>query len=452
MSSNNMDGLKAYTATEALVEGRRVKYTSGSGTAVEYADAGEDYVGITMSTVAITEPVTVWQKNKIGTVRIEAAGAITVGATLYGANDGKVSATPSGEPQFIAENAASATAAFVECVPFGSQAANAFASIDDVNGNESIIITATASAVNEFTATNAATGDEVRLSATGDDANVGLEIMPKGTGVVSLLDGNGNEVLLGGTTASAVNEVTITNAATGNGPTISATGETNVDLNLQPKGTGVIQLLDGNGNEVLLGGTTAAAVNEVTITNASTGNGPTISATGETNVDLNLAAKGTGTTAIPNDFSFTGHKNGQIKHFNAFQFPVPATEIVPSADGAAAAAGLSGAVCYLPLTGLVAGEELVSFDVLGYITSGGNAVTVDAALYSVLNDGTNAAITGGGITQVSKTGAYTMEETATLSSPEVITNLKQYYILITITTGAGATANVTGIEMTMNSK
>ncbi len=54
--------------------------------------------------------------------------------------------------------------------------------INDVNGNEIIKITATASAVNEFTLTNAATGNYPILSATGGDANIGMIFRPKGTG------------------------------------------------------------------------------------------------------------------------------------------------------------------------------------------------------------------------------------------------------------------------------
>ena len=51
-------------------------------------------------------------------------------------------------------------------------------------------------------------------------------------------NGSGNEYIKFVETSSAVNEVTITNAATGNGPTISATGgDTNVRLNLNGKGT-----------------------------------------------------------------------------------------------------------------------------------------------------------------------------------------------------------------------
>lgn len=59
----------------------------------------------------------------------------------------------------------------------------------------------------------------------------------------SLLDKNGNVWVRKGATASAVNDITITNAVTGNAPTISATGsDTNVSLNLVPKGTGEIQI------------------------------------------------------------------------------------------------------------------------------------------------------------------------------------------------------------------
>ena len=50
-------------------------------------------------------------------------------------------------------------------------------------------------------------------------------------------DESGNEQIKFATTASAVNEITVTNAATGNAPAISATGgDTNVGITLTPKG------------------------------------------------------------------------------------------------------------------------------------------------------------------------------------------------------------------------
>ena len=55
----------------------------------------------------------------------------------------------------------------------------------------------------------------------------------------SILDESSNEQIKFTTTGSAVNEFTVTNAATGNAPSIAATGgDTNIDLNLTPKGIG----------------------------------------------------------------------------------------------------------------------------------------------------------------------------------------------------------------------
>ena len=57
----------------------------------------------------------------------------------------------------------------------------------------------------------------------------------------SILDTNGNELALLTATGSAVNEFTLANAASGAGPTLSSTGETNVDININPKGSGVLK-------------------------------------------------------------------------------------------------------------------------------------------------------------------------------------------------------------------
>jgi len=62
-------------------------------------------------------------------------------------------------------------------------------SINDENDNEQIKFATTASAVNEMTATNAATGNAPELSATGGDTNVDLNITPKGIGRVTLNGG-----------------------------------------------------------------------------------------------------------------------------------------------------------------------------------------------------------------------------------------------------------------------
>jgi hypothetical protein len=65
-------------------------------------------------------------------------------------------------------------------------------SILDTNGNELFLLTATASAVNELTLANATTGNSPVLSATGDDSNIGITLTPKGTGEVVIAAGNLN--------------------------------------------------------------------------------------------------------------------------------------------------------------------------------------------------------------------------------------------------------------------
>tara|TARA_A100001391_G_scaffold18810_1_gene10420 strand:+ start:8 stop:2077 length:2070 start_codon:yes stop_codon:yes gene_type:complete len=63
--------------------------------------------------------------------------------------------------------------------------------IADENGNEQIIFQTTSSAVNQFDVTNAATGNAPKLSATGDDSNIDLELEAKGTGHLTVR-GNSN--------------------------------------------------------------------------------------------------------------------------------------------------------------------------------------------------------------------------------------------------------------------
>ena len=104
-------------------------------------------------------------------------------------------------------------------------------------------------------------GDAVVFATANDGTNPDIDTLPAGTVTATstdtlsnktltapkiadagfIADANGNEQVIFQTTSSAVNEVEITNAATGNGPIIGASGETNVDLNLNPKGSGVLK-------------------------------------------------------------------------------------------------------------------------------------------------------------------------------------------------------------------
>jgi len=60
----------------------------------------------------------------------------------------------------------------------------------DANGNELIVFQTTGSAVNQLEITNNASGSDPILAATGGDTNIGITLTPKGTGVITIAAGN----------------------------------------------------------------------------------------------------------------------------------------------------------------------------------------------------------------------------------------------------------------------
>jgi hypothetical protein len=139
------------------------------------------------------------------------------------------------------------------------------------------------------------------LPARHADANRGLAIAGNGTGAVLI---GGTTTTLAGLqvaqTASAVNDVLVTNAATGGLPLVASGGagaDANIGLALNALGTG----------SVYFGGTTAANaaasvahgtvnVNQLILTGTNTGTAPSIAAGGSgADANANLSLKGNGT-------------------------------------------------------------------------------------------------------------------------------------------------------------
>ena len=132
-------------------------------------------------------------------------------------------------------------------------------SILDTNGAELAKVTATSSAVNEFTVANAATGSGPTLSSTGDDTNIDINVTPKGTGDVVLsgdtvkvgdsgaaavLTSNGAGTLTV-TTGGATDLVLNTNSGTNSG-SFTITDAANSDMTVAPNGYGRFTI-DGQG-------------------------------------------------------------------------------------------------------------------------------------------------------------------------------------------------------------
>ncbi len=278
------EGTITLTASEAVKAHIRVKQNSSAARKVDIAGAGEEGIGFAIGAAVQDESVGIKLYNAPGTRLVVAAKALDAGATVYGAAAGKVSDVSSGEPLGVLLQAASGDNSIVEMLPtFASHSgiSDTLAALTDVtatdtqhhilvrndagamvevspdtlrvtelldsNGNEAVEFAATASAINQIKLVNSAENDEVEVQAVGDDTNIDLKLVPKGTGEVivgggKLAAANGETAVEVADVASAVNHVKIVPGATGDAVELQAAGETDVNLKLVPKGAGLLEL------------------------------------------------------------------------------------------------------------------------------------------------------------------------------------------------------------------
>lgn len=117
--------------------------------------------------------------------------------------------------------------------------------ISDTNGNNSILITATASAVNGINIINRSTGGFpiITPGGSGSDTNQSLVISGHGTGGVNIATTDGTGFI--GTFSPALgttNGFAMGSNTTGAAPFIGVQGsDTNINLNLKTVGTGIVQ-------------------------------------------------------------------------------------------------------------------------------------------------------------------------------------------------------------------
>ena len=112
--------------------------------------------------------------------------------------------------------------------------------IADENSNDQIIFQTTSSAVNQFDVTNAATGNAPSISATGDDSNIDIALIPKGTGETKVGTGSADATI---TSSGAHNLILDTNSGTNSG-VITIVDGANGNITITPNGSGNI-VLDG---------------------------------------------------------------------------------------------------------------------------------------------------------------------------------------------------------------
>lgn len=125
-------------------------------------------------------------------------------------------------------------------------------------------------------------------------------IIPTPKITTSLLDSNGNTWIGETAAASAVNYFNVANSATGLGISISALGtDTNINLNVIAKGTGSFVAISNGANVLIANNPSASAVNYIAFQGSTTGNSPLFAPVGtDTNIILQLNGKGTGGVAL----------------------------------------------------------------------------------------------------------------------------------------------------------
>jgi len=140
----------------------------------------------------------------------------------------------------------------------------------EINGS----VVLSSSAVLGKTIGGTAAGDIVSIDGTQTLSGKTLTA-PRFVDTGFIADSNGNELLEFGVTANAVNEVKITNAATGTtGPLIQSFGETNVDLRLGGNGTGDIVIVNDSALKPVAGTASKAPIHFTSgtlLTNATAG-------------------------------------------------------------------------------------------------------------------------------------------------------------------------------------
>jgi len=314
------------------------------------------------------------------------------------------------------------------------------------NGAEQFRVSPTASAVNYVQVTGAATGGAPAITSQGSDANIGLSFSTKGAFNTSFRSGNGSWVqfVVNGANNS-VNYLSAAGSVASSSPVLSSVGsDTNIDLNLTTKGTGVVNLNTGSGrvfsatdhpftgggsnvnytrvfggqtgystgfvatgsdaNIVLAQSTkgtspllfltnnfaqeqfrvshTASAVNYVQVTGGATGNSPSISWQGsDANIQAAYLSKGTGVHSF-----FSGLGARKLLQLSDVASSVNFLEVIPSATGVGVRLIANGSDTNIPLVLQPKGTGALQAQQTDSTATGGNARGANAVDWQTSRD------------------------------------------------------------------
>ena len=163
-------------------------------------------------------------------------------------------------------------------------------------------ISHTASAVNYLNVSGNTTGNAPTITAAGSDGNIDTIISSKGTGVINLNTGAGTQVRIIDSSGTAVNRIHLQGQATGFLPVIASRGsDTDLGMSYSTQGTGPHDFYTAGTNytQQFKVAHTASAVNYLQVTGAATGATPYfITAGSDPNIGAVYATKGSGSSSF----------------------------------------------------------------------------------------------------------------------------------------------------------
>jgi len=278
--------------------------------------------------------------------------------------------------------------------------------IADANGNEEIIFTTTASAVNEFTVANAATGTNPTITASGGDTNVGIDLQAKGTGAYRFL----------GTSSQAAEIRLFEDTDNGTNYTAFRVGTQSADITYTlPTAQGASSTVlqnDGSGNlswaSVSAGGTYLSGVSS----------------------DASNCIVAVQNLADTGYYTFTSNGSGSASaKVNMGNYKLTAgnaagrfTVVTPAASGTVDYSGKFGFVVSFNVEATTSQDVYVGFDNGGIIDSA-TGVTVNA---TATNDHAGFYIEDG--TLYASNGSGSAQTRTDITSGVTLTDLNSYYL------------------------
>jgi len=305
------------TGTVAMQALNAIIVSGGSGYAVNDTIT---FVGGTFTT-AVTLTVLTISGSAVATVSVTNGGTYTglpsnpISTTSSGAGTGATFNTTSWGVRTTAYTITNAGSGYVEqpTVTFSSGSATAYATVGSIPTIRTLasaisfatpssevfrIVDASPTAQNYVSLESSGSG--VVFRSAGASATGTIAFVTKSTGTINFCTNTSstNVQMSVSNTASAVNYVQVTGAATGGTPAISAQGsDAAVSLNFISKSTGVIRFYTATGSseQFRITHTAGTIVNYATATGAIAGAGPIFSVAGtDADIDLNLTPKGAG--------------------------------------------------------------------------------------------------------------------------------------------------------------